>query len=37
MAHWRCWVDYQASIDRYMKSKEFLLLLQELRQKSPEE
>jgi hypothetical protein len=37
MAHWRSWIDYQASIDRYMKSKEFLMLLQELRQKSPEE
>jgi hypothetical protein len=34
---WRCWIEYQASIDRYMKSKEFLMLLQELRQNGPEE
>ena len=34
---WRCWIDYQATIDRYMKSKEFLRLLQELKQNRPED
>jgi len=29
---WKKWIDYQGAIDRYLKSKEFLQLLQELRQ-----
>jgi hypothetical protein len=34
---WRCWIDYQGAVNRYMKSKEFLKLLQELKQQTPEE
>jgi hypothetical protein len=34
---WQKWIDYQGSVDRYIKSKEFLRLLQELRQLGPEE
>lgn len=26
---WRKWIDYQASVDRYLKSKEFARLIQE--------
>lgn len=26
---WRKWIDYQASIDRYLKSKEFVQLIEE--------
>ena len=33
---WRKWIDYQSSVDRYLKSKEFLKLLQELKQDRPE-
>jgi hypothetical protein len=33
---WRKWIDYQGSVDRYVKSKEFLALLQEFKQPSPE-
>ncbi len=33
---WRKWIDYQGSVDRYVKSKEFLMLLQEFKQPSPE-
>jgi hypothetical protein len=33
---WRNWIDYQSSVDRYLKSKEFLQLLQELKQNRPE-
>jgi hypothetical protein len=33
---WRKWIDYQGSVDRYVKSKEFLRLLQEFKQSSPE-
>jgi len=33
---WRKWIDYQGSIDRYVKSKEFLRLLEEYRQPGPE-
>ena len=29
---WKKWIDYQGAIDHYLKSKEFLQLLQELRQ-----
>jgi len=32
---WRKWIAYQEAIDRYLKSKEFLQLLQELKQKKP--
>ena len=34
---WRKWIDYQASIDRYIKSKEFQKLLSELKQTRPGE
>jgi len=33
---WRKWIDYQGSVDRYVKSKEFMRLLQEFKQSSPE-
>ncbi|MGD8970165.1 MAG: hypothetical protein PVG01_02055 [Desulfobacterales bacterium] len=33
---WRKWIAYQEAIDRYLKSKEFLQLLQELKQKKPD-
>ncbi|MBW2180598.1 MAG: hypothetical protein JRG81_09550 [Deltaproteobacteria bacterium] len=26
---WRKWIDYQASVDRYLKSKEFTKLIKE--------
>ena len=29
---WRRWIDYQGSIDSYLKSKEFVRLLQELKE-----
>jgi hypothetical protein len=32
---WKDWIEYQSSIDRYLKSKEFKELLQELRQTGP--
>jgi hypothetical protein len=28
---WRKWIDYQGSVDRYVKSKEFLRLIQEFK------
>lgn len=31
-ASWRAWIDYKSSIDEYMRSKEFLALLQELKE-----
>jgi len=34
---WRKWIDYQGVIDRYLKSKEFMLLLQELKETGPDE
>ena len=34
---WRAWIDYKSSIDEYMRSKEFLNLLQELRENPGEE
>lgn len=34
---WKGWIDYQSAIDSYMKSKEFLRLLQELKQQRPDE
>lgn len=34
---WKKWIDYQSAIDRYLKSKEFLQLLQELKQTRSDE
>jgi hypothetical protein len=34
---WKKWIDYQGAIDSYLKSKEFLQLLQELKQARPDE
>jgi len=33
---WKTWIDYQSSVDRYLKSKEFIRLLQEFKQTRPE-
>jgi hypothetical protein len=33
---WKMWIDYQSSVDRYLKSKEFKQLLQEFKQSGPE-
>jgi len=33
---WRKWIVYQEAIDHYLKSKEFLQLLQELKQRRPD-
>jgi Pyruvate/2-oxoacid:ferredoxin oxidoreductase delta subunit len=33
---WTKWIEYQSSIDRYIKSKEFRRLLDELKQRGPE-
>jgi hypothetical protein len=33
---WQRWIDYQSSVDRYSKSKEFVQLLQEFKQTRPE-
>jgi hypothetical protein len=33
---WRKWIDFQGSVDQYVKSKEFLRLLQEFKQSSPD-
>jgi hypothetical protein len=33
---WGKWIDYQSSVDRYLKSKEFLQLLNELKLTRPE-
>ena len=33
---WRKWIDYQSSVDSYLKSKEFLRLLHELKHDRPE-
>ena len=33
---WRKWIDYQGVIDRYLKSKEFMRLLQELKETGPD-
>ncbi|UCG05822.1 MAG: hypothetical protein JSV83_18210 [Desulfobacterales bacterium] len=33
---WRRWIDYQSSVDCYLKSKEFNELLQEFKQTRPE-
>ena len=29
---WKTWIDYQSSLDRYLKSKEFIQLMQDLKQ-----
>lgn len=34
---WRKWIEYQGALDRYMKSKDFVRLLNELKQTHPEE
>ncbi len=34
---WKAWIDYQGTMDRYMKSPEFVKLLNELRQINPHE
>jgi hypothetical protein len=34
---WGKWIDYQSSVDRYLKSKEFRRLLYELKQTGPED
>ena len=33
---WRSWIDYQSAVDRYLKSKAFLKLLQEIKESHPE-
>ena len=33
---WSKWIEYQSSVDRYIKSKEFKKLLDELKQTKPE-
>ena len=34
---WRKWIDYQGSLDTYLKTKEFQQLLQEIKQSGQEE
>ena len=34
---WKKWIDYQSSVDQYLKSKEFIQLVNELKQTRPEE
>ena len=34
---WKRWIDYQSSVDRYVKSKEFIQLINELKQTRHEE
>ncbi|MBE9544147.1 MAG: hypothetical protein IMF02_06610 [Proteobacteria bacterium] len=34
---WKKWIDYQSSVDQYLKSKEFKQLLNELKQTGPDE
>lgn len=34
---WRTWIDYQSSLDRYLRSKEFVRLMQDLKENGPEE
>ena len=34
---WKRWIDYQSSVDHYLKSKEFKQLLNELKQTGPDE
>jgi hypothetical protein len=33
---WGKWIDYQSSVDRYLKSKEFIQLINELKHNRPE-
>lgn len=33
---WKSWIDYQSSVDSYLKSKEFIRLMNELKQPTPE-
>ena len=33
---WQRWIEYQGALDRYMKSKEFVKLLNELKQTHPD-
>ncbi|CAB5164794.1 hypothetical protein D3OALGA1CA_5303 [Olavius algarvensis associated proteobacterium Delta 3] len=33
---WGKWIDYQSTIDRYIKSKEFVQLLDELKSTTPD-
>jgi hypothetical protein len=37
LALWKSWIDYQGAVDRYLKSKEFTQLVQELRQPNTDE
>ncbi len=37
LAVWKSWIDYQSSLDNYLKSKEFLMLLREMRQTTPDQ
>ena len=34
---WKTWIDYQSNVDRYQKSKEFVRLINELKQTRHEE
>jgi len=34
---WKRWIDYQSSVDQYLKSKEFKQLINELKQTGPDE
>jgi hypothetical protein len=34
---WKRWIDYQSSVDRYLKSKEFIQLINEIKQTGHEE
>lgn len=34
---WKKWIDYQHVIDRYLKSKEFLMLMQEMKDTGPDQ
>ncbi len=36
MDAWGKWIDYQSSVDQYLKSKEFIRLLNELKQTGPD-
>ena len=36
LALWQVWIEYQGSIDRYLKSKEFVQLLNELKESRPD-
>ena len=33
---WRAWIDYQSAMDSYLKSKEFIQLMKELKPTTPE-